>query len=146
VGKLIDRDAEHLRLLGIFYYVHAAFSALLSCFALIYVVIGAVFLANPDLLGAGANGPPAILGCVFTILGAVLLLLGLGFSACLALVGRFLCLRRGRAFCLVVAALNCLFFPYGTVLGVLTFMVLTRPSVQALFQTAPPPLPPSAPA
>jgi hypothetical protein len=34
-----------------------------------------------------------------------------------------------------VAALCCAFFPFGTVLGVFTILVLVRPSVKALFET-----------
>jgi hypothetical protein len=41
----------------------------------------------------------------------------------------------------VIAGINCIFIPYGTLLGVATFMVLVRPSVQALFAAVPPPLP-----
>jgi len=141
MGELVDRDREHLRLLAIFYYVNAGLNALFSCFALIYVVLGAVFLASPGTFGTGVDRPPAILGYIFTILGAVFLLLGLGFSACLALVGRFLSQRRHRLFCLVIAGIDCIFVPYGTVLGVFTFMVLMRPGMQALFGAAPPSLP-----
>jgi hypothetical protein len=32
-----------------------------------------------------------------------------------------------------MAAVACIFVPFGTVLGVLTIIVLTRPSVRALF-------------
>ncbi|HXN50153.1 MAG TPA: hypothetical protein VN893_26120 [Bryobacteraceae bacterium] len=145
MGELVDKDTEHLRLLTLFYYVNAGINALFSCFALMYVVMGAVLLASPTVFGAGGDGPPAIVGFIFTALGAVLLLLGLGFSACLALTGRFLAQRRHRLFCQVIAGINCLFLPYGTVLGVFTFMVLTRPSAQALFAGAPPPLPPALP-
>jgi hypothetical protein len=44
-----------------------------------------------------------------------------------------------------MAALSCLAIPYGTVLGIFTFMVLQRPAARAIFgQTqAPPPLPPT---
>jgi hypothetical protein len=141
MGELVDKDREHLRLLAIMHYVNAGLNALLSCFALLYVVLGAVFLARPGIFGNGADNPAAIVGYVFTILGAVFLLLGLGFAACLALAGRYLSAHRHRVFCMVIAGINCIFIPYGTLLGVATFMVLVRPSVQALFAAVPPPLP-----
>jgi hypothetical protein len=34
---------------------------------------------------------------------------------------------------LVIAAVECIFFPFGTVLGVLTIIVLMRPSIKSLF-------------
>jgi hypothetical protein len=145
MGQLIDQDAEHLRLLTVCYYINAALQALFSCFALIYVVIGAVFLASPGTFGAGANAPPAAFGYIFAILGTVLLVLGLGFAACLFFAGRFLSQRKHRLFCLVIAGINCLFFPYGTALGVFTFIVLMRPSAQALFSAPPPAVYPAPP-
>jgi len=33
-----------------------------------------------------------------------------------------------------VAAVECIFMPFGTVLGVFTIIVLNRPSIKALFQ------------
>jgi hypothetical protein len=144
MGELVDKDREHLRLLTLFYYVNAGMNAVFSCLGLIYVAMGALFLANPGTFGKGVDGAPlTIVGYFFTILGAVFLLLGLGFSACLALAGRSLSQRRHRLFCLVIAGINCLFLPYGTLLGVFTFVILMRPSVQALFAGAPPPLPPA---
>jgi len=46
-----------------------------------------------------------------------------------------LCLRarKGRTFSLVVAAINCLHIPLGTVLGIFTILVLIRDSVRELY-------------
>jgi hypothetical protein len=143
MGELVDKDTEHLRLLTLFYYVNAGINALFSCFGLIYVALGALFLASPGAFGKNIEGPPALVGYIFTAMGAAFLLLGLGFSTCLALTGRFLSQRRHRLFCLAIAGINCLFLPYGTLLGVFTFMVLMRPSAHALFEGAPPPIPPA---
>ena len=49
------------------------------------------------------------------------------------LVGRGLAQRKRYMFCLVVACVECLFMPFGTVLGVFTIIVLSRDSVKALF-------------
>jgi hypothetical protein len=43
--------------------------------------------------------------------------------------------RRGHTLCLVGAAWTCLGIPWETVLGLLTFVVLERPGVRALFST-----------
>ncbi len=142
MGQLVDKDREHLRLLTLFYYINAGLNAFSAFFAVIFIAIG-VFLANAAAWGNTPHPPPPFLGYLLMTMGAVFLLLGLGFSACLAFVGRFLAQRRHRLFCLVIAALNCLSFPYGTALGVFTFLVLMRPTAQALFSNAPPPLPPA---
>jgi hypothetical protein len=41
-----------------------------------------------------------------------------------------------------MAAVECLFMPFGTVLGIFTIVVLNRDSVKPLFAT--PPMPPTA--
>ena len=53
-------------------------------------------------------------------------LLGLLISGLLLFTGRCLAGRRHLPFCFVVAALECVVFPVGTVLGILTLMVLWR--------------------
>jgi hypothetical protein len=52
--------------------------------------------------------------------------------------GYFLSLRKYYTFCLVMAGIECLFMPVGTVLGVFTIIVLMRPTVKAMFEIAPP--------
>ncbi len=42
-----------------------------------------------------------------------------------------------RTFVIVIAALSCAFFPFGTVLGVFTIIILSKPEVKSLFQTQP---------
>ena len=62
---------------------------------------------------------------------------GMVFSVTLIfLAGRFLAQRRHHTFCVTMAAVQCLFMPFGTILGVFTIVVLNRPSVKQLF--APP--------
>jgi hypothetical protein len=41
---------------------------------------------------------------------------------------------RSRTFLLVVAAFNCINFPFGTVLGIFTIVVLTRDAMRAQFE------------
>lgn len=41
--------------------------------------------------------------------------------------------RKNRTFSFVIAAMNCIQFPFGTALGVFTFIVLSRPSVETAY-------------
>lgn len=81
--------------------------------------------------------PPAALiagmGLMFACIGAVALLFGLAYATASFLTGRSLARRTRRLFCLIVAGINCANMPLGTILGVFTFVVLLRPSVQMLF-------------
>jgi hypothetical protein len=129
---LVDQDREHLRLLTIFYYVCAALEALFGCIPIIHLVLGVVMIAKPDIFG-GNNPPPAFLGYLFAIMGGAFVLAGWALAFCTFLAGRFLSQRKHWLFCLIVAGASCAFTPFGTALGVFTFIVLLRPGVKAMF-------------
>lgn len=135
--ELIHRDAEHLRLLSIFHYVYAGITAFFSCFGLFYVLMGIFANSMIANLPAGPNSPPPLFGYIFVAMGAFVLLLGWTDAVLVFLAGRFLARHVHPAFCTVVAAINCLWVPIGTVLGVATIVVLARSSTRALFEPAP---------
>lgn len=68
-------------------------------------------------------------------MGLAFFLIALGLSACILISGHRLSRRKNYWFCFVLACIECVFFPFGTVLGVFTIVVLSRESVKALFQT-----------
>jgi hypothetical protein len=76
---------------------------------------------------------PFLLGGCFVVAGGILVLIGGTIAALKFYAGYCLGRHRARTFCLVVAGLTCLAIPYGTLLGVFTFVVLARPSVEELF-------------
>ncbi len=63
-------------------------------------------------------------------------LITLAFGAANVLSGWFLRRKSHRVFSLVIAGLDCLQIPYGTILGAFTILVLTRPSVQKAYEQA----------
>ena len=130
-------DAEHLRLLAIFHFVSAALAFVGVLFASLYfVLIWAVF-ANPELWAQSQEGPPP--QAVITIFQW---LTGIGVVwfvvACVGnlLSGLYLRTRRHRTFSMVIAGINCLHIPLGTLLGVFTLAVLGRESVRKLYLDA----------
>jgi hypothetical protein len=138
----VNQDTEHLRLLSIFHYVVAGIGVLCSCFPFLYLTIGLFALLSPEKFGQGhpdVRNAEAdwIFGLVFTILGAAMILIGWTISFCVFLAGRYLARRQHHVFCLVVAAVLCMAFPFGTVLGVFSIIVLIRPSVKAMFEQQP---------
>lgn len=78
--------------------------------------------------------PFLILPVMFVILPSVIILLGWVFAGVVALAGYFIRKRQHHTFCVVVGAVETVFIPFGTVLGVFTILLLMRPSVKALFQ------------
>jgi hypothetical protein len=131
----MNRDEEHLQLLAIFHYVVAGLAALFSFFPLLYTTLGAIFIfaARHGTAKPGQDLPPEFLGWIFAVLGALLFLIGIAMAVCILIAGRSLALRKRYSFILVMACIECLFIPFGTILGVFTIVVLSHESVRALF-------------
>ncbi len=134
-------DEEHLKLLSIGYMVSAGMSAFFSLFGLLYafmgVMLGTAFTAKTDAAVRAGQGPPAFIGWFLGIIGFVIFLLMITLAILKFLTARCIKRRRSRIFCMVVAGISCLGIPYGTLLGVLTFLVLGRDSVKHLFESRP---------
>ncbi|WP_394538068.1 hypothetical protein PRJ39_19350 [Lysobacter enzymogenes] len=128
-----SKDADQLDLIGILYYVLAAFAALFSLFPLLHVGMGIAMLSGGfDQPGNGPPPPPAV-GWMFVAFGSVFILCGLAFAALLVFGGRRMRQRRNHTLCAVVAGVSCMFMPFGTVLGVFALVLLMKPETKALF-------------
>jgi hypothetical protein len=134
----MNRDEEHLRLLSIFHYVLSGLTALMACFPIIHLTFGLALVLAPKFFTDDKGGaPPAFLGWFLVIFAATFILLGWTLALMIFLNGRFLARRRHHTFCLVMAGVECIFIPFGTVLGVFTILVLERISVRQLFGILP---------
>lgn len=131
------RDAEQLHLLSLSHYICAGLLALMSCFPFIHVAVGVMTIAHPEAMGGNSGKAlPPMVGWLFVIMGSLFILSGWTMAAFMAYAGKCIARRRRHLLCLVVAGLSCLFMPFGTILGVLSLIVLQRPSVKALFGAA----------
>ncbi|MBC7798499.1 MAG: hypothetical protein H7Z37_16640 [Pyrinomonadaceae bacterium] len=133
----MEKDAEHLKILSICYYVAAGFIALFACFPLIHFFIGIAMLTG-SFAGAfpdnGKEQPPfALVGGVFVIIALFIITIGWAIAIATFYAGKSIKQRKNYIFCLVMAGILCTSFPVGTVLGVFTFLVLLRDSVKPLF-------------
>ena len=137
-------DLGHLKTLAIVHYVWGGLTMVMSCFAIIYIVLGVAALSDPSMfappprpgfptVNQQQQPPPEFIGYFFIGCGSAGLALGWLDGILTILSGRGLARQRGRTFSLVVAGINCLSVPLGTILGVFTFIVLMRPSVQAIY-------------
>lgn len=136
----MNKDLEHLRLLSIFHYVVGGIIALFGCFPLIHLTMGIVFLTMPIPPQSGnfpdQQNPEMIfrlMGAAFVIIPLIIIALFWTLAICTILAGRNLARHQKYTFCLVVAAIICVFMPFGTVLGVFTIIVLLRESVKNIF-------------
>jgi len=68
---------------------------------------------------------------VFYVIFGALIVFGIVLNF---LSARYMAQRKNKVFSMVTAGVNCLGFPLGTALGVFTFVVLSRPSVEVTYQ------------
>jgi hypothetical protein len=137
-------DDEHLRLLSLGYMISAAMTAVGTLFALLYVFAGfvvmGVFSHRPEVAGGTGQMAPAFIGWIISGIGLAIFFVTLALAAAKFRAGICIKRRKSRTFCMVIAGISCVEFPYGTLLGVLTFMVFGRPSVIRQFQAGAPPI------
>lgn len=130
-------DEEHLRLLTLFHYVLAGLLTLFSLFPIFHLGFGAAMLFLPEKFtqASGDAAMTRIMGAFFVCFALLFMGCGLALALSTAWSGRLISRRHHHTFSLVIAALLCFFMPFGTVLGVFTLIVLTRPSVKALYRS-----------
>ena len=133
-------DAEQLRLLAIFHFVIAGIALIGVGFLFLHWALMHSMLSHPEAWNARpADAPPPglfkMMRWFYAIAGTVIVTA----SAANAVSGWLIRRRRGRMFSLVVAALNCMAAPFGSVLGVFTLIVLVRDSVVELYEAKPRP-------
>ncbi|HSP46215.1 MAG TPA: hypothetical protein VLO30_09500 [Chthoniobacterales bacterium] len=150
-GQIIVR--ERLRLLAVGFYVKGAVGAAVVSFLLIHFFVLLGFSVLPQsawdaqaksvttpqsssLLSSPRpvnQGPPVIMFRMFAAVIGGIILLGWTFGALTVYAGRCVRNRTHRVFILVMAGLNCVLIPWGTLLGVATFTVLQSPAGQREF-------------
>ncbi len=130
----VDQDNEQIRLLAIFHYILAGMIGLLSLFPIIHIVLGTLIVSGALNTQQGSQAPPAALGWIFIAIPAAMMLCGFCTAIAVLIAALSLSCKRRYTFCLVVAAVECLFMPLGTILGVLTILVLVRESVKRKFE------------
>ena len=134
-GMNINNDRQHLKLLSIFHYVLGGIIAFLSLFFLIHFFMGINIITSSELFPMEWSGepPPKEFGYLFAAIGGTALVLGEALAIAVIFSGRFLRRHKNYWFSFVIACLLCLSVPLGTILGVFTIIVLSRPSVKELY-------------
>lgn len=131
----MDTTAHDLKLLSVGYFIQGGIATFYGLvFAAYLAIMGAVFGSVLTNVQSRSQVPiPAgVLSLIGVILGCVLLLvilMGLLMLYC----GLALRRRRHRLLVLIMAGVNLLSIPYGTVLGIFTILVLQRPAAKAMF-------------
>lgn len=129
-----QNDAEHLNLLSIFHYVFGGLAILgIGFLAVHFFFMRMIFTHQEMLSNSGGTPPPPEMFQIFIgfyVFGALLMI---AMAVANILSGIFLNRRKHRLFSMILAGFNCLQMPFGTALGVFTFVVLQRPTVRHLY-------------
>ena len=130
---LVNRDQEQLGYLVIGHYIYAAIQAIASVIGFIFIGVGSLMATKPELFDS-SDQPPPFVGAIVAGFGGFLTLLILVWAFTSFLAGRFIARRKHHLYCMIIAAINCLSMPLGTIIGIFTFVVLNRPTVKAQFR------------
>jgi hypothetical protein len=128
-------DIQQLKVLSIVYYVFAGLLTLVSCCPSIYIGIG-IAMASGAMDQPGHVNPPREMGIFVAVFGLAFMAIPLMLAVAMAIAGFKLSRYRSYVYCLVCAAIACILFPLGTAVGVLSLIVLMRPSVKGMFDAA----------
>ncbi len=129
-------DVDHLRLLAIFHFVVAGMAVVGLGFLALHFALMHTIMTNPEMWkNQKGGGPPpeqifGIFRWFYFVFGTLLVAGGVGNL----LSGWFIQRKKHRVFSLIVAGINCGQFPFGTVLGVFTLIVLLRDSVREVYE------------
>ena len=135
----MKQDLEHLKLLAIFHYVVAGMAALFACIPFIHFFMGLALATGA--LDADPEAQPIGIGLM--IFAGLFILAGWTLAALIAFAGRSLQTHKRYTYCLVMGGVECMFMPFGTVLGVFTIIVLMRDTVKEVFGQPAAPVPAS---
>jgi hypothetical protein len=141
----MDTTAHDLKILSICYYIHAGIVGCSSLFILGYAAFVGTLIETIQQNQASGREVPPWLGPLLATILIVVFFLAAGMALCQFLTGRWLTRHKHKLFCEIIAGITCLAIPYGTTLGVFTFLVLGRPEAKRLFAGAQPVWTPPAP-
>jgi hypothetical protein len=129
-------DAGQLRTLSILHYVLGGILMLFSSVFIFHVVIGLWLASGHAFQNQGmpaGQGPPPFVGYIMAVFGGCAICFGWTMGILNIISGRRIAARRSRVFSIVISAIDCMWFPFGTALGIFTIIVLARDSVKALY-------------
>jgi hypothetical protein len=134
-------DEEHLRLLSLFHYIAGGITLFISLiilfeFLLLFVFWEGLMQQYGEHRYTSNHELDAAIFTIFFYLLLVILLIVITFGILEILSARFIKLRKHRTFSFIIAILNLFSIPYGTILGIMTIIVLSRNSVKDIYSAA----------
>jgi hypothetical protein len=131
----MDDDIRYINLLAIFHIIVGVIAGLFSCFPLINLYMGLSMLSDIPkvMVQGGVFSPFTLLPIMFILLPIGIMVIGWMFAIAIALNGYYLKNRKWFTYCMVISGIETIFMPFGTVLGVFTIVILSKPNIKGLF-------------
>lgn len=133
IGGLSEQKRSYLDVLAIAHYVYAALIALIALVMMVMASIGLMGFAGERGMHMGGGMEGELAGCFPAAFIGLAFFVVLAMAAVNFLVGRWLKQRRQWLGIIVVSVLNALNVPLGTILGVITIVILVGDDVRAAF-------------
>jgi hypothetical protein len=134
----MEKDLEHLKLLGIFHYIWGALSLIGGLFLGAYfVVVGVVLMTSPSTASStDESGSTGVVGGVMIGIGVIAFLIVVVYGVLTLMAGGKYRKHQGGYWFLFILAIITLIIGGipGIVLGIFSLIVLGRPAVKALFK------------
>jgi hypothetical protein len=145
----VTKNETYLRVLSLLHYIVGGLMLFFVCMPLIFLAVGVVditssesilkviVISSESMVEGGGDILPQFLGSI--VLGVVLIfyLMIFGVAVSMVVSGIFLSRRKHYLFSLIVGCIECIFIPFGTILGIFTAIVLSRDSIKGLYYSSP---------
>ena len=133
-GEATERDLVQLKQLVLYHYILAGLTVVMSCTPVVYIFTGLAMMRGDSALPGLEDFPlQRELGQLFVVLAGCMILLGWVHASVIFVMGRWVAQRRRHALLLVISGMNCMYFPFGTLVSIWAIIVLSRPRVGILF-------------
>jgi len=133
ISKQTIIDNEHLNLLSLFHLISGIFTLVYSVFmALYFGFFTFIFNLSGNFEEANSDFPFEFMS-FFMLICIIILVIAIALGVAKIFCSKFIKQKKNRIFCIVISCIECFSFPYGTLLGVLSIMVLNRNSVKEIY-------------
>ena len=125
------QEEGYLKALEICYYVYGGLHALGLAFLIFHgLFMSTMFFTVPSADASGEAAPVMLIMGLFYVVMGLFVVAGAVLSY---LAGRGIAKRERKTLIYIVAGISCMSFPFGTALGVCTFILLSKPGVAGRF-------------
>ncbi len=123
-------DEKYLDLFGNLHYLLGAMIGVFASIPIIHVIIGVAMVLDRS---NSTDPAPVLVAWGFIGFGSAIIIIGWTAAILVIMAGYRMTKRKSLKFCMIVAGIECFFMPFGTIIGIFTLILLTKPETKRLF-------------